>query len=273
MTGLPTERIALITGSTDGIGKQTALEMARRGYQVLVHGRSRERGQEALADLQRQVPAATFDLVIADLASLAQIRTMANDIIGRIGHLDVLINNAGVKPLQREVTKDGFELTFGVNHLAHFALTTLLLDTLRKAAQGRIVTVSSVAHTRGKMHFDDLQLERGWDSYTAYAQSKLANVLFAFGLARRLQGGTVTSNAVHPGVVTTKLLVVGFGATGGSLEDGAATSVYVATAPELADANGEFFGNMRREKTAPLALDQAQQDRLRQISADLAGLA
>ena len=163
-------------------------------------------------------------------------------------------------------------MTFAVNHLAHFLLTNLLLDTLKKAPQGRVITVSSVAHTRGQMHFNDLQLTHGWDSYTAYAQSKLANVLFAFGLAHRLEGTSVTSNAVHPGVVTTKLLVKGFGSTGNSTHDGAASSIYAATEPDLATVTGEYFGNQRRENPAAVTMDRRQQDQLWTVSEQLTGI-
>ena len=264
-------KIVLVTGSTDGIGKQTALELGQLGWQVIVHARSLERGQAALAGLRQQAPGAHFELAVADLASLAQVRRLAADLNARLPHLDVLLNNAGVKPLQRLTTEDGLELTFAVNHLSHFLLTHLLLDKLRAAPQGRVITVSSMAHHHGRMHFDDLQFVRGWDSGLAYAQSKLANVLFAFGLARRLAGTAVTSNAVHPGVVTTKLLTEGFGVSGMNLADGAWSNVHTATAPELAGVTGQY-GGVTREKPQRAALDVRQQDRLWAISEQLAGL-
>ncbi len=270
-TASHSDQIALVTGSTDGIGKQTALELGQLGYQVFVHARSQERGQAALADLRQQAPGARFELAVAYLASLAQVRRMADDLKARVGRLDVLLNNAGVKPLTRVETEDGLELTFAVNHLSHFLLTRLLLDRLHAAPQGRVITVSSMVHHNSRMHFDDLQFVRGWDSGLAYAQSKLANVLFAFGLARRLAGTAVTSNAVHPGVVTTKLLIEGFGVTGGNLADGALANVHAATAPELATVSGQYSG-VGRERPNRAALDVRQQDRLWTISEQLAGL-
>ena len=223
----------LVTGATDGIGRATALGLARRGARVLVHGRSRPKA-EAVAQAIRRA-GGQADPVVADLASLAEVHRLAAEVRAAAPRLTVLLHNAGVFQNERSESREGYELTFAVNHLAPFLLTALLLDHLTASSPARVVTVASVAHGQGRLDFDDLQSRRDYSGYAAYAASKLANVLFARALARRLEGTAVTSNALHPGVVTTKLLEAGFGMTGITPEQGAATSIWAATAPELAD--------------------------------------
>jgi NAD(P)-dependent dehydrogenase (short-subunit alcohol dehydrogenase family) len=222
----------LVTGATDGIGRATALALAARGATVLVHGRDPARAA-AVAREANAVPGAPGDAesVVGDLASLAAVRALAAAVRARGAPLDVLVNNAGVafRDAERRLSADGFELTFAVNHLAHFLLTRELLDLLAEAAArrggARVVTVSSELHARGRIDFDDLQGERRYGGTAAYAHSKLANVLFARALARRTAARGVTSNALHPGVIKTKLLREGFGSQGGAaVERGAATS-------------------------------------------------
>ncbi len=266
-------KTVLVTGSSDGIGRQTALELAQMGARVIVHARSQARGEQALAGLQALAPAASFDLVVGDLASLAEVRTIADAVISRYERLDVLINNAGIKPTTRQVSADGYELTLAVNHLAHFLLTNLLLPLITRTPTARVVTVSSVSHTRGSIFFDDLQITQGWDSYKAYAQSKLANALFAFELARRVLPTGVTSNALHPGVVSTKLLVEGFGSQGSdSLSAGAATSIYLASSPDVAGVTGRYFQERSEHESAPISHDVGLQAQLWTVSAQLTGL-
>ncbi|MDZ4770049.1 MAG: SDR family oxidoreductase [Chloroflexota bacterium] len=266
-------KTVLVTGSSDGIGRQTALELAQRGARIFVHARGEARGQAALDALRDELPNGAFDLVIGDLASLEQVRGLAASVASRTDRLDVLINNAGVKPTTRQVSADGYELTFAVNHLAHFLLTDLLLPLIQKAEGGRILTVSSVSHYRGTIAFDDPQLTHGWDSYKAYAQSKLANVLFAYDLAHRLADTDITSNTLHPGVVSTKLLVEGFGSQGGdSLADGAATSVFLAASPDVAAVSGRYFQYKQVTESAPISHDRAWQERLWTMSAALTGV-
>ncbi len=260
-------KVMLITGSTDGIGRQTAIEVARAGAQVIVHGRSAERVEEA----RRAIGAAAPDApepegLVADFSSLAAVRRMAEAFRGRHAKLDVLINNAGVFETLRVESLDRLERTFAVNHLAHFLLTNLLLEPLRAAAPSRVVTVSSVAHNAGELDFDDLQAERSYDGYGAYASSKLANLLFANALARRVLDARITSNALHPGTVGTKLLRRGFGHGGASVEEGARTGVYLALSREVDGVTGRYFSNRRPVRPSSAALDEALQERLWEVS-------
>jgi NAD(P)-dependent dehydrogenase (short-subunit alcohol dehydrogenase family) len=266
-------KTVLVTGSTDGIGRQTALELGQRGAHVLVHARSPERGEPVLAALAAAAPEGRFELMVADFASLEQVRAQAAEVRARTNCLDVLINNAGIFAGEHRMSDDGYELTLAVNHLAPFLLTNLLLDHLRAAPQGRVLTVSSLVHYQARINLDDLQLERKWNAGIAYGQSKLANVLFAFKLARLVDGTAVTSNALHPGVIATKLLAEGFGVQGAGVSEGAYGSVYLATSPEVARVNGEFFGGGQRERPARVCYDHAVQDRLWVASAALCGLA
>jgi len=258
-------KIVLITGATDGIGKQTALELAQMGAQVIVHGRSEERCLKTVKDIRSRLPQAKLDWVCADLSSLEQVRGMASAVNTRFARLDVLINNAGVFEAQRRLSADGYEMTFAVNHLAHFLLTGLLLEKIKQCAPARIINVSSMAHA-AKMDFDNLQGEKDYSGYQAYALSKLANILFTFELAEGLLNSGVTVNCLHPGVIRTKLLHAGWGMGGASLSEGAQTPVYLASAPEVADVTGKYFVNRRVALPAAVAQDAATRRRLWQIS-------
>jgi NAD(P)-dependent dehydrogenase (short-subunit alcohol dehydrogenase family) len=266
-------KTALITGSTDGIGKQTALDLARLGYRVLLHGRSPQRGASALAEIRRVVPDATLDYLNADLSSLGEVRRLAREALELAPRLDVLINNAGVAMKDRQVTADGLETTFAVNHLAAFTLTRLLLPALSRAAPARIITVSSSAHSGGRIDFNNLQGEHSFDGWQAYCDSKLMNILFGVELAERLHGSEVTSNCLHPGVVATKMLASSFPtAQGMEVREGAQTSVYLATSPEVEGVNGLYFKRSRPADPSPLAQDAALRNRLWQVSCELADL-
>jgi NAD(P)-dependent dehydrogenase (short-subunit alcohol dehydrogenase family) len=245
------QRVALVTGATEGIGKQTAIELLERGLFVIVHGRSEARAREAAEAISSAAKKKDVDVAVADFASLAQVRAMAQVVAKRHPRLDVLLNNAGVYAKKRTLTEDGFELTVGVNHFAHFVLTHLLLDALRASDQGRVVNVASGVHGGGEIDLEDLNLEHGWSGYAAYANSKLMNVLFSNELARRLQNTHITSNALHPGVIATKLLRTGFGGGGASVETGARTTVMVATDPSLSTTTGAYFSD--RKKASPSA--------------------
>jgi NAD(P)-dependent dehydrogenase (short-subunit alcohol dehydrogenase family) len=222
---------------------------------VVAHGRDAAKVADAARELEelagRPMPAP----VVADLASLAAVRAMADELLARAEPLDVLLHNAGVYMRSRQLTVDGLETTMAVNHFAPFLLTHRVLPALRRAAAPRIVVVSSIAHTRGRLDLDDLGLEHGFGHYEAYAASKLANVLFAVELAERL-AGSITVNALHPGVVSTKLLTEGFRMQGyDSAAKASQTSVYLALSPEVAAVTGQYFADRRVAPRNPVASD------------------
>jgi retinol dehydrogenase 12 len=282
MSGM-TGKTVLITGATNGIGLATARALAAMGARVLLHGRSAERGEAAVRAIRARTKTAEVEFLRAELSSLAQIRSLAEAIQRRAPRLDVLINNAGALNGPRTVTADGFETSFGVNHLATFVLTNLLLDRIKASAPARIVTVASEAYRGQHMHFDDLNLERGYSAFAAYGQSKLANILFTRALAKRLQGSGVTANCLHPGIVRS-----GFGknnkGVGAAIfkiigvfmlspEDGAKTSIHLASAPEVEGVSGEYFAHCRKAQRRGQARDDAAAETLWTLSAAMTGLA
>ncbi len=264
-------KIILITGSTDGIGKQTAFELASMGHKVIIHGRNPQRVKTVFNEIKEQTGNSDINFVVADLSSLENVRHLAAEINSKYDMLDVLLNNAGVFSSQRELSKDGFEITFAVNHLAHFLLTNLLLDTIKQSDQGRIVTVSSMAHS-SDIDFDNLQGEKFFDGYTAYASSKLCNILFTFHLTEKLSETNVTANCLHPGVISTKLLHAGWGMGGGSLKQGAETSVYLATSTDVDNVTGKYFVSKRPSHAAVISYDSEIQQRLWDDSFEMTGI-
>ncbi len=260
--------VFLVTGSTDGIGFATAQALGARGVRVLVHGRSQAKADAAVQALAASNPTGAFVAVHGDLASFASTRALAEQVLAQ-GPLDGLINNAGVFMNQRLLSVDGHELTFQVNHLAPFLLTRLLRDRLIAAPQGRVVTVSSVAHARGRVDLTDLDGARRFAPYPTYAASKLLNVHFTHELARRLAGTRVTASALHPGVIGTKLLKAGFNMNGATTEQGALTSVTCALAPELAQVTGKYFSDGREVACAPHALNPKLEGELWRLSDEL----
>jgi NAD(P)-dependent dehydrogenase (short-subunit alcohol dehydrogenase family) len=267
------DRIVLITGSTDGIGKETARQLAALGATVLVHGRDVQRCAATRDEIRQATGNLNVDYFVANLSSQQQVRQFAADILARYDRLHVLINNAGVILLQRQVTEEGLEASFAVNHLAPFLLTHLLLDRLQQSAPARIVTVSSMVHSDGRIDFKDLQGERRYNGVTAYKAAKLGNVLFTLELAERLKGSGVTANCLHPGVVTTKLLDTGWGWTGIALAQGAALSVYLASSPDVATVTGQYFEQTSPYRASSQAYDLRLRQKLWQVSARLVGLA
>jgi NAD(P)-dependent dehydrogenase (short-subunit alcohol dehydrogenase family) len=275
-------RTVLVTGGSGGIGRATALGLAAMGAHLAITGRNHERTEAAAREI-RAAGGGQVDVFVADMSSQSEVRRLAGEVLGSLPRIDVLVNNVGGYWDTRHVTADGLERTFALNHLAPFLLTNLLLDRLKQRAPARVVTVSSGAHTMGRIDFDDLGGAPSYSGMRAYSQSKLANILFTYELARRLGSSGVTANALHPGVVRT-----GFGAEdSGSLQrlftplmrpfmkspaQGAATSIYLATSHEVAGVTGCYFAGCKRKGSSKRSSDEATAARLWQVSADLVGL-
>jgi retinol dehydrogenase 14 len=273
----------LITGATSGIGLEASVALAQRGARVILVGRDRSRTEAAVASVKARSGAAEVEHLLCDFSSQADIRRLAQEVLARHDRLDVLINNAGGVNKTRRLTVDGIEATFAVNHLGYFLLTNLLTDLLVRSAPARVVTVASEGHRQGTLDFDDLGLERGYRIMRSYARSKLANVLFANELARRLAGSGVTSNSLHPGAVATNiwagapalakpLINIVFRPFFLSPEKGAAPVVRLAASPELEGVTGKYFDRDKPVAPAPLARDEALARRLWEVSAKMVGV-
>jgi NAD(P)-dependent dehydrogenase (short-subunit alcohol dehydrogenase family) len=271
------DKIVLVTGSTDGIGKETAMQLAQLGATVLVHGRDAERCQTTRDEIRQATGNFNVDFFVANLSSQKQVRQLATDIQSRYDRLHVLVNNAGIIVSRRQLTEDHLEMTFAVNHLAPFLLTHLLLDLLKKSAPARIVTVSSMVHKNARIDFGNLQGERRFPPFSgmrAYMVSKLANVLFTFELAERLKDTGVTSNCLHPGTVNTKLAHAGWPAIGAlSPANGARGSVYLASSPEVEKLSGKYFDGKHLAEPSSKAYDLKLRQKLWEVSAILTGIA
>ena len=282
-------KTVLITGATGGIGLVTAAELARTGASVVMTARNREKGEAAADEVKRRSGSLDVEVLYGDLSSLALVRGLAAQFLATHDRLHVLVNNAGAMHVQRQETADGFELTFGVNHLAHFLLTNLLLAALKASARAgsaaRIVNVASAGHMGMWIAFDDLQLRRLYVPMFAYGQSKLANILHAFELARRLEGTGVTANALHPGLVATGFGRNDAGIVSGMMdaaqtffrpffltaEQGAETSIYLASSPDVEGATGRYYDAKRAVPAWFTAYDQAAARRLWDVSEELVG--
>ncbi len=248
--------LVLITGATDGIGFETARQLLADSHTVLLHGRDQARAEASREALAKDSPATQILPVWGDLSRMPEVVTLAQQVGALAPTLDVLINNAGIYAPAREITAEGFERTLAVNHFAHFLLTRLLIPNLERAVQARVVTVSSGTHHSGRLALEDLTGNVGWTPYGAYANSKLANLLFTRALAKRLMRTRITANALHPGVIGTKLLQAGFGSGGAPASQGARTSVYLAAAPEVKGVSGKYFVDCRETPAARNALDE-----------------
>jgi len=275
-------KTVLVTGASGGIGMATALGLSKLGAHVAITGRDRERVLAAARQI-RSGGGGLADVFVADLSSQSEVRRLAGEVLQCLPSIDVLVNNVGGYWNTRHVTDDGLEYTFALNHLAPFLLTNLLLDRLAQAPAARVVTVSSNAQALGRIDFDDLQGTEGYSGARAYNQSKLANVLFTYELAKRLHGTSVTANALHPGVVNTsfgredaarvqRVLVPVMRPLMKSPTQGAATSIHVASAPALAEVTGLFFTQSKPKSSSPRSYDTAVAARLWQVSAQLTGL-
>jgi NAD(P)-dependent dehydrogenase (short-subunit alcohol dehydrogenase family) len=278
------ERIVLITGATSGIGRVTAEVLAQQGMHVVLVARSAARAEATIATIREHNSNATVEYLLADLSSQAEVRRLAAEFRARHDRLHVLVNNAGAAFFARQETADGLEMTLALNHLAPFLLTNLLLDTLRASAPARVVTVASTAHNGATITFDDLQQRRGrYRPFRVYGQSKLANILFTYELARRLEGTGVTANALHPGFVSSnfgktqstawRAVFTGLRPFMISPQKGAQTSVYLATVPEIERTSGQYFAGSRPARSSPASYDAGSQQRLWAVSEQLVGLA
>jgi retinol dehydrogenase-14 len=275
-------RTVLVTGGTAGIGRATAVGLATMGAHLAITGRDRGRTEGAAREI-RAAGGGQVEVFVADLSSQSQVRRLAEEVLQSLSRIDVLVNNVGGYWNTRHVTADGLERTFALNHLAPFLLTNLLLDRLKQSAPARVVTVSSNAQAQGRIDFDDLQGERSYSGARAYNQSKLANVLFTYELARRLSGSGVTANALHPGVVSTsfgaedpgrvqRLFVPFMRPFMNAPAQGAATSIHLASAADLGQVAGRYFANSKPKRSSKRSYDEAAAERLWQVSADLVGL-
>jgi NAD(P)-dependent dehydrogenase (short-subunit alcohol dehydrogenase family) len=286
---LPTQvafrgKLTVITGASSGIGKETALGLARLGGRLVLLCRDAGRAEAAVAEIRRKVAGTEIEIVLADLASQAEVRRAAAALAARHARIDVLVHNAGIIVPTRRLTADGVEHQLAVNHLAPFLLTHLLLDRLRSAAPARIVVVASQVEARGQLEVDDLSFaRRAYEPLAAYAQSKLANVLFTYELARRLEGTGVTANCLHPGVIATNLLsdflgrprVLGFLNQVGhpGPDKGAKTSIFLAADPGVEQTTGRYFREQREAPSSPASYDRELARRLWDKSAELTQVA
>jgi len=276
-------KICLVTGATNGIGKETAQALAHMGATVVIVGRNAPKTAQLAAEIRAATGNNKVDSLLADLSSQQEVRRLADEFKSKYAQLHVLINNAGGFFMKRELSVDGIEMTFALNHLAYFLLTNLLLDTLKASAPARIINVASGAHTSGKIEFDNLQGERGYTP-KAYNNSKLANILFTTELARRLEGSGVTANALHPGFVAT-----GFAKNNGRIiaalvsifmpllarspAKGAETSIFLASSPNVEGISGKYFYDSQVIAPAPQATDNVVARKLWDVSAAMVHLA
>ncbi|XP_076143525.1 retinol dehydrogenase 12-like [Alosa pseudoharengus] len=283
-------KTVLITGANTGIGKETAVDLASRGARVILACRDMGRANRAADEIRKRSGNGNVVVKQLNLASLQSVRALAADVKASEERLDILINNAGIMMCPQWKTEDGFEMQFGVNHLGHFLLTNSLLDLLKKSAPSRVVNVSSLAHEKGEIDFDDINLDRYYDPVKSYRQSKLANVLFSRELAKRLEGTGVTVYSLHPGVIRTELTrnltqsiplwklmmcspLMLFRPLIKSPWEGAQTTIYCAVDESLQNTSGLYYSDCAPKKTAPQACDDAAAKKLWDISASMVGLA
>jgi NAD(P)-dependent dehydrogenase (short-subunit alcohol dehydrogenase family) len=276
-------KIVIITGANSGIGYFTALEIAKLGAKVVMICRNKDKGEVARQEIIKKSNNTAVFLKIADLSSQKQIRLLAEELKKEYPVIDVLVNNAGVLVPERRESEDGIELTWATNHLAYFLLTNLLLDNLKAASSARIVNVASEVQQIGNIYWDDIELKNNYTSFKAYAQSKLANIMFSNELVKRLEGTKVTTNALHPGAVATN-----FGSDGKGLiawlfktfrwsllsaQQGAETSIWLATSPQVEGVTGQYFSKKKAIRAKTLAYSKEALKRLWEISEQMNGLA
>lgn len=266
------EATILVTGATDGLGKRVARELAAKGAAVLLHGRSPERLEATLEEVRRETDGEKLHSYSADLSSLGEVRRLAERILSEHDRLEVLVNSAGIISRERKESGDGHELTFAVNYLSHFLLTSLLLPLLKDSAPARIVNVASAGQS--PVDFKDPMLEKGYEAMKAYTQSKLAQIMFTFELAERLRDMGVTVNALHPAsLMDTKMVRSTFGYTMSTVEEGAEAVVRLAVSPALEGVTGRYFDGTREARANRQAYDAEARKRLWALSEELCGKA
>jgi len=275
-------KVIVITGATDGVGLATATELAKHKPKLVLIARNQKKGDEVVLKLKRESGNDNIEFMKADLSSQKEIRRVVREFKGKYDRLDVLINNVGAVFEKRLETVDGYEMTFALNHLGYFLLTTLLLDTIVESAPARIINVSSMVHTNAKINFDDLNSKKKYSSWSAYATSKLENLYFTYELARKLEDTGVTVNAVHPGLVDSNFgkqgekvplfiykMLTKFG--GKTPAEGAKTSIYLALSDEVEGISGEYFANEKLSKSSDLSHDRRNAQKLWEVSSYLVG--
>ncbi len=279
MTKLMVGKTVLVSGATNGIGLVAARELARMGAQTVLVSRSAEKCEQVCSQIKKETGNPQVEFIAADLSTKAGVEHAADEFLKRQSRLDVLLNNAGAVFMSRQVSADGIEMTLALNHLNYFYLTSLLLDIMKTSQPARVINVSSDAHRGGKIKFDDIQLEQGYTGFGAYSQSKLANLLFTYELARRLEGTKITVNALHPGFVDT-----GFGKNNSGIfkfvlgllrpiqkkvDDGASTSIFLASSTEVESISGKYFIDSKVAESDPASYDMAAAQKLWQVSLKL----
>jgi NAD(P)-dependent dehydrogenase (short-subunit alcohol dehydrogenase family) len=279
MTASMQNKTVLISGATSGIGLVTARELARRGAHVTIVSRSAEKCAQAAEEIKAETNNPNVEFITADLSAKDDVHRAAYEFKKQHPRLDVLVNNAGGFFMSRQVSRDGIEMTFALNHLNYFLLTHLLLDVLKASAPARIINVSSDAHRRAKVRFEDIQYQKNYSGFTAYSQSKLCNILFTYELAQRLEGTGVTVNALHPGFVASefgknngflmRLIMRLISPVARSINDGASTSIYLASSREVEGVSGKYFVDTREVVSDPASYDKQAAEKLWNLSLEM----
>ena len=265
------DKVVLITGSTDGIGKEAASKLIEMGDYMIIHGRNQKKAELIMKEIEKKTNLHNMSTVYADLASIDQIATMVDDIYKKFDRLDVLINNAGIYRPQRQLSHDGFEETFAVNYVAPYILTNRLINLLKKANLSRIVNVVSEVQSN-QLDFNNLQFETGYTGVKAYARSKTCLVMFTYLLAEKLKRENITANCLHPGIINTKVLEAAMGMVGAPVSVGADTLVHAATSPKLEGITGKFLDMKRIQPSKDITYNKELQEKLWQITEKLIGM-